>query len=175
MYCELKTERLILRPLNIADLDTAHAYAADVETTAYMMWLPNNTIEETVRFLTKVTNEWDKENPNFYEFAIVLDAQHIGAISVSLNGDRTEGELGWILNKQYWGKGYAVEAAIAIRDFAIDQLKVIKLTANCDYRNINSFKLMEKIGLVLEKDAGTRIYPKTLETARELTYSLMIK
>lgn len=84
-----------------------------------MMWLPNNTIEETIRFLTKVTNEWDKENPSFYEFAIVLDAQHVGAMSVSLNGDRTEDELGWILNKQYWGKGYTVEAAIAIRDFSI--------------------------------------------------------
>jgi RimJ/RimL family protein N-acetyltransferase len=175
MYYELRTARTLLRPLNINDIETVHVYASDIENTRYMMWLPNTTKEETTRFVTSVTQEWQKENPRFYEFAVILDGQHIGAVSVYVSENRREGELGWILNKKYWGKGYATEAAGAVKDFALSVLKVEKLTAHCDCRNVNSYKLMERIGLVLENDKGTRTYPKTQETARELTYSSDIR
>jgi len=42
------------------------------------------------------------------------------------------------------GKGFATEAALAIKSFAINQLKVKKLLARCDCRNLNSARLMEK-------------------------------
>lgn len=171
MFIELKTNRLILRPLNIKDLDTVHAYASDIENTKYMIYLPNDTIEETSQFLACVTNEWEKDEPSFYEFAITLNGLQIGAVSVYLNEQRTEGELGWILNKNYWGKGYATEAAMAVKDFSINQLKVPTLVAHCDYRNTASRNVMENIGLTLIIDNGVRQYPKTKEKARELMYS----
>lgn len=174
MFYEIKTDRLVLRPLNIADLETVHRYASDEENTTYMLWLPNRTVEETAQFLIGVTNEWEKDNPDFYEFAIVLDGLQIGAISISLDDTRKTGELGWIINKRYWNKGIASEAAIAIKDFAINTLKVTKITANCDYRNASSYSLMNKIGLTLENDKGVRTYTKNNETVKELTYSLVI-
>lgn len=83
MFYEIKTDRLILRPLDISDLATVHTYAGDEENTTYMFWLPNDTIEETKRFLNSVTNEWKKAVPNYYEFAIVFEGLQIGAISVT--------------------------------------------------------------------------------------------
>lgn len=174
MFFEIQTARLVLRPLNISDLETVHNYASDEENTRYMLHLPNHTLEETVQFLTSVTNEWKKENPSFYEFAIVLDGLQIGAISIYLDDTRKIGELGWIINKKYWKNGIASEAAFAIKDFAINNLKVKKLIAHCDYRNVNSYNLMKKIGLKLEKDDGIRTYMQKNETAKELTYSLVI-
>lgn len=174
MFIELKTERLILRPLGIEDINTVHAYASDIENTRYMLHLPNDTIEETMDFLTQVTNEWQKAVPLFYEFAITLEGEHIGAVGVYLNEQRTEGELGWILNKKYWGKGFATEAANAVKDFAVNQLKVSTLFARCDYRNAPSSNVMKKIGLNLVKDNGVRQYPKTGEISRELVYSINI-
>ena len=173
MTIELKTNRLILRPLDIEDLNTVHAYASDIENTKYMIHLPNDIIEQTSQFLTNVTHEWQKDEPIFYEFAITLDGIQIGAVSVYLNEQRTEGELGWIINKNYWGKGYATEAAMAVKDFAINELKVSVIVAHCDYRNIASCKIMEKIGLVLVSDNCVRQYPKTAETSRELMYSFV--
>lgn len=173
MYIELKTNRLILRPLNVEDLETVHEYASDIETTKYMIHLPNEIKEETLKFLSCITNEWQKENPNFYEFAITLYGKLIGAVSVSLNEQRTEGELGWILNKIYWGKGYATEAAMAVKDFAVKQLNVPVLIAYCDYRNTASCNVMKKIGLTFVNDNGVRQYLKTSETARELVYSFI--
>lgn len=175
MYYEIKTERLLLRPLNIADLKTVHEYSSDEETTRFMMFLPNRSTDETAVFLHCVTKEWEKDEPSFYEFAISLDGLQIGAISIYLDDKKEVGELGWVLNKKHHKKGYASEAAFAIKDFALNVLKLKKLIAQCDYRNTPSRHLMEKIGLKLEDDNGVRTYIKRTETARELTYSLTVE
>lgn len=171
MYYEIKTERLLLRPLNIGDLNTVHEYASDVENSRYMMFLPNETIEETAEFLTRVTAEWEKSEPTFYEFAVVLNALQIGAVSVYLDEKKEVGELGWVLNRKYQKMGYASEAARAVKDFAFNVLHLKKLIAQCDHRNAPSYRVMEKIGFKIESDNGTRYYAKRNETARELTYS----
>lgn len=174
MYYEIKTDRLVLRPLSITDLKTAHVYASDEENTRYMCWLPNHTLEETAQFLARVTDEWNKENPSFYEFAVVMDGLQIGAISVYLDDTGKTGELGWIINKRYWKQGIASEAASAIKDFAIHTLNVTKLIANCDWRNVGSSRLMQKLGLRLEHDNGVRTYKKRNETSKNLMYSLVL-
>lgn len=174
MYYEIQTNRLLLRPLNISDLNTVHEYASDYENSHFMLRLPNQTIEETADFLTRVTAEWEKSEPAFYEFAVVLNGLQIGHVSVYPDEDREVGELGWILNKRFQNNGYALESARAIKDFALNVLHLKKLIAQCDYRNAPSYRLMEKLGLKLESDDGIRIYIKRNETARELTYSLTV-
>lgn len=86
----------------------------------------------------------------------VNEGLQIGAVSVALNDLRNTGELGWIINKRYWKKGLALEAALAIKEFALNVLKLQKLVAHCDYRNTASFYLMEKLGMSLEDDTGTK-------------------
>lgn len=165
-----------MRPLDISDLNTVYEYASDYETTQYMCFAYKETIQEAEEFLNRVASEWKKSEPNFYEFAIVLNGIHIGAVSVYyLDETREVGELGWILNKKYRKNGYALEAARAIKDFAFNTIHLKKIVAQCDYRNAPSARLMEKLGLKLESDNGTRFYPRRNETARELTYYLTAK
>lgn len=170
MHIELHTERLLLRPLNVSDLITVHEYSTDTENTKYMIHLPNKSVEETHNFLVCVSAEWQKKEPSFYEFAIIYDSLHIGAVSVYLNEDKTEGELGWILNKKYWGKGFATEAALAVKTFAVHQLKVKNLVAHCDNRNNTSAHVMEKIGLIFDSQ-GERRYFDERGVAGDLKYS----
>lgn len=170
----IKTDRLTLRPLSIDDIETANIYSSDKENTVYMLHLPNSTREETEQFLSEAEHEWEREQPQYYEFAVVLDGKHIGAVDVYLNELRTEGELGWIINKLYWGNGYGVEAAAAVRDFALNSLKVHRLFACCDQRNITSSRVMQKIGMQLEDSTRKRVYPGTQETASEFMYSLTV-
>lgn len=168
----IATERLILRPLCLNDLKTVHEYASDVENTKYMLFLPNETEKETEEFLQYTEKEWLKARPDFYEFAIVLNGLQIGAVSISLDHSKTQGEIGWILNKTYWNNGYVTEAAGAVMDFARKQLKLQKVIAQCDWRNIPSARVMEKLGMTLLDDQGLRHYAKRDEEARELTYIL---
>ena len=168
---KINTERLVLRPFELGDLDTMHAYASDEANTEYMLYLPNRSVDDTERFLCMVIAEWEKDELRFYEFAITLDGKHIGAVSVWLEDGRSEGELGWIIHKDYQGKGFAYEAAKVIVDFAFRELGVKKLNAHCDYRNLASVRIMEKIGMVLERDDLMRRYRDSDEDVRELMYS----
>ncbi len=94
-----------------------------------------------------------------------------GAVGLYLNEERTEGELGWILDRRYQGKGYALEGAKAVVDFAFWELGLSALVAHCDTRNAPSFRLMERLGM--ERVAvGPRHYPQTGEEAEEFTYRL---
>ena len=170
----IETERLVLRPFELTDLESTHEYASDTANTEYMLYLPNSSIKETEQFLNRVVAEWKNDTPQSYEFAIMLDGKHIGAVSASLGEDIYECELGWIIHKDYQHRGYATEAAKATRDFALTQLKAKKVVAHCDYRNMASFRVMEKIGLTLECDKGTRQYRDSDKDIRELKYSLVV-
>lgn len=170
----IETERLILRPLGLGDLTTAHAYASDRENTQYMIHLPNDSTAQTQQFLARVAAEWLKTTPSFYEFAITLDGMHIGAVSVALDESRQEGELGWIVHKAYQGNGYATEAAGAILGFAKNELKLKRIVAHCDYRNEPSSRVMRKIGLSLACDSGTRRYRDSEEAVKDLMYALQV-
>lgn len=126
MYTKLRTQRLLLRPLDVCDLETTHAYAGDKESTKYMIALPNETLEETEEFLKQASAEWRKNEPQFYEFAVVLDGLHIGGISITLDETRREGELGWILHKNYWKKGYTTGSGARRQRFCDKYLARIK-------------------------------------------------
>ena len=169
----LKTRRLLLRPLGTGDLETVHAYASVRENCLYMMHCPNDSREETLGFLQAVEAEWQKERPGFYEFAVTLEGRQIGAVSVYPDEAGVSGELGWILHRDYWGQGYAAEAAGAVRDFALGELGLRRLTAHCDARNTGSFRIMEKLGMTRAEGVGVRrnrAFPG--EDASELTYIL---
>ena len=168
----IKTKRLVLRPLEPGDLDTAHEYAGDPAITGYMMYLPNKSKRETGQFLRQAAAEWSKAEPQFYEFAVTLDHKHIGAVSVYLDESGQEGELGWIIHRDYQGHGYATEAAKAVLDFAFDTLGVKKAVAHCDYRNEPSYRVMRNIGLSLERNDLTRRYSGSDEDVQELMYSV---
>lgn len=164
---ELKTERLVLRPLCTQDLDTCNEYAMDAETCRYMIYLPNHTSEETLSFLQGCEANWRKERIDAFEFAITLDGRHIGAVSIAKEEDGME--MGWILNRAYQGQGYACEAARALMDFAIEVLDAQRIVAHCDTRNAPSYRLMEKLGMQ-RMGEGEREYPDERGMAREYVY-----
>ena len=169
------TERLLLVPLGPQYLISTHEYSSDLDNTKYMMFLPNSNIGETKSFLERAHEEWQKLSPQFYEYAILLHSEHIGAVSIYINKENGEGELGWIINKKYWRNGYAEEAAKAVVNFAIQELKIRKLIAHCDSENISSSRVMEKLGMSLASKTQGRRNKSSNEDREELMYSLEIK
>ena len=173
MYSEVKTERLLLRPVTVSDAEATFAYSKDTDLTRYMMFYPKDTMEEVCTFLQEAEDEWQKDAPSYFEFAVLCDEKLIGSVSLwILNDDRTEGELGWLLRRESHGHGYALEASRALCDFAFNTLGLSRVIAQCDARNTPSAKLMEKLDMTLIDDTGMRTYIKRPETARELTYEL---
>ena len=169
-YFEINTERLVLKPLGKEYLKTTIQYAMDYENARYMCHLPNDTVEETEAFLANAEEEWKKEQPQFLEFAITYNDIHIGAVSVYFEND--SGELGWIINKNYWGNGFAYEAARAVIDYSKTQMKVSHFIAHCDTENIASYKLMEKLGMNRTGEWGGRRNKSASEDSLEYQYEI---
>ena len=167
---EIKTERLILRPIRIGDEKEIHEYAGDKEITM-MFWLPNETFEETADFVKRNAQDWDSEDQTDFEFVIVLDGRIIGGCDCDLghSEDRSYATLGWIINKAYRNRSFASEAASALLDFAFENLDIDKVYAQCDINNAASFGVMRKIGMKCVNDKGTRTYPRTGITSGEYT------
>ncbi len=168
----IHTERLLLVPLGPQYLNSTHEYASDLDNTKYMVHLPNIDIGETKSFLDRVQAEWEKCNPDYYEFAILFDEVHIGAVSIYIDKDNAEGELGWIISKKNWGHGYAVEAAREIINFAKQELKINKFIAHCDSENVSSYRVMDKLGMSLADKTKGRKNKSSDEDREELMYLL---
>jgi len=61
-------------------------------------------------------------------------------------------EIGYRLARSFWGKGYATEAALAVRDYAFNILGISRLIAMIDPGNSASVRVAEKVGMQYEKD-----------------------
>lgn len=166
---KITTERLILEPLGIRYLQTVHEYASDMENTKYMISLPNTTLGETEAFLQKADQEWRSARPSFYEFAVIYQDRQIGAVSIHLR-ENLSGELGWIINKKYWHQGFAYEAAAALMEYSVKELKIRHFIAHCDAENTASYRIMEKLGMSRTDTYGGRKNKSSDEERTEYQY-----
>lgn len=168
---EIYTKRLLLKPLGSEYLQTVNDYAMDSDIR-YMVRLPNESIDETARFLKKVELEWEKENPEFYEFAVLYRNEHIGAVSIYFENEI--GEIGWIINKKYRGNGFAYEAAEALVKYFAANLGTKHFIAHCDTENIASYKVMEKLGMTRTEECGRRRNRFAANDSFEYKYELIL-
>ena len=167
---EIKTKRLMLRPVRTGDEKAIHEYAGDKAITM-MLWLPNETFEQTVDFVKKSEKEWNSPNQTFFDFVIIYDGKIIGGCDCDIENpdDRYSADLGWVISKKYRRQGFASEAASAILDFAFTKIGMKKVYAQCDCNNAASFAVMKKIGMKCVDDKGKRTYPKTGKISGEYT------
>ena len=162
----IETERLILRPFKQLDLDDFYEYAS-VEGVGEMAgWKHHENKEKSQSILDLFINE-DKT------FAIVLKENNkvIGSLGVEEYGmeqalseffDYQGREIGYVLSKDYWGKGLMPEAVKAVIDYLFNVQRLDFLT--CGYYEFNnqSKKVQEKCGfkpyrkLMMETRLGTK-------------------
>jgi RimJ/RimL family protein N-acetyltransferase len=98
----LETKRLILRPLTSDDFDAVHSWASVPANTRYMSWGPNDE-EETRAFLSSVKPGKD--------FAVQLkeSGKVIGSCGIYPDEANDTAEIGWILHRERWKRGYGTE------------------------------------------------------------------
>ncbi len=144
------TKRLRLREFTMEDQETTHGYAGDLECVEYMLWGPN-TREDTTGFLLGVIENQTASPRLKYDFALIDEqGRHIGGCGIYLDETMNTAEVGWILRKEEWNKGYGSEAANELIRFGFEELGLDEITATCDARNRGSARVMEKCGMTLK-------------------------
>ncbi|MBQ8994201.1 MAG: GNAT family N-acetyltransferase [Oscillospiraceae bacterium] len=172
---ELRTERLTLVPLGSDHFETTHRYASDAEANRYMLHLPNRTEKETKDFLLYCEQCWIEEHPTDYEFAVLLDGEQIGGANLCLEDGEKTAELGWILDRRYWGKGYATETAKELMRFGREELGIRTFIAHCDAENVKSEAVMKRVGMNFVSQYGGRKNHLSDEEREEKEYRLDCK
>ena len=168
---QIKTERLLLREIAMADAEDMFRYVSDPENTAHMVYFPHYTLEQTIENIKRIEAEHKKENPGFYEIAVILNEIMIGHVSAYLSEDGAE--LAWIISKEHWGRGYATEAAQGLMYHLRDTLDIHHFFAMCDHRNEASRRVMLRLGMEFEYE-GIRPYQENGKDVPELVYGMNI-
>lgn len=130
--------------------------------------VPFSTKEETREFICKCIEEYACEQPEYLSYAVVLDDLHIGEVFAYIS--EKEADIGWIIDKRYWGKGFATQAAKLLIEYLKESLRIEEIVAYCDARNIASKKVMEHIGMEYVGTNGIRTYNKNVSECEELKY-----
>ena len=170
----IKTERLVLEPLGTKHFETTCVYSMSPENTKYMVFLPCDSTGEVMEYLEKCERQWEMQQPEYLDAALILDGMHIGAVSIELLDGGTTGELGWILDPDYHGRGYAYEAARAFMKYFADRFSVRRFIAHADAENKASVRVMEKLGMHCIGISGGRKNRSSDEERMECTYELVL-
>jgi RimJ/RimL family protein N-acetyltransferase len=145
----LKTDRLRLRKVKLADAEAIfRQYAQDPEVTKYVSWHAHKDIEETRDYLRMCLLAWDAGNAFHWVIERLEDKQVIGMMSARAN--REKWELGYVLARTHWKRGYMTEAVQGIIAWAMRQKNIYRIWAVCDVDNIASARVMEKVGMQRE-------------------------
>ncbi len=165
----IKTDRLILRDVNINDAKDIFEYMGDIENTKYMYFGAYKDIIEVKDFIEKYLNNKDLKA---HMFVVELDNKVIGDVSIYEEDDYAE--LAWVFNKAYQKKGYAYEAVKEYLKYLEENYSYKYFVARADIRNIPSINLMKKLNMQ-KIGVAERIYPDGREKSQEVEYRLMLK
>lgn len=153
----LRTERLLMRPWREADLEPFAALNSDPEV---MEHFPGPlTAEETAAFVERIEERFVESGWGLWAVAMAGGSAHgvgagrsapfIGFVGLWPADHVQPGmvEVGWRLSRAAWGRGYAPEAATEALRFGFEDLELAEIVSFTVPQNVNSRRVMEKIGL----------------------------
>lgn len=145
---QIHTERLLLRPFAVADVDDALAYRDDLEFARFLTHIPQPfTRTHAEAFVALNMSEPWAESATF---AVVVDGTVIGTVNLEVDAVEREAMLGYAIGRAWWGRGIATEATRAVVAWASETFDLGRIWASTDARNLRSVRVMEKLGMLRE-------------------------
>lgn len=171
----IETDRLILRAWQETDINDFYEYAS-VEGVGEMAgWKHHDSIDVSKKILESFILE-----KNVFAIVYKENSKVIGSLGLHeswSNDDSTYAhfkskEIGYVLSKEYWGKGLMVEAVISVIKFCFHQCKLDALTIGHFSSNNQSKRVIEKCGFTFVKQS--EYYAKQLQlTFDDMKYILL--
>jgi ribosomal-protein-alanine N-acetyltransferase len=148
----VETGRLVLRGWEVRDAEPVFEYASDPEVSRYMSWDSHRDRADTDAFLNGVV----ARNYSLRELDYALC--HRDSPDVPIGGlgvywrDKEHGvmELGYVLRREYWGRGFVPEAGRALVVRAFETTEAMRIFAPIFAENARSQRAAEKMGMKLD-------------------------
>jgi RimJ/RimL family protein N-acetyltransferase len=147
----IETERLRLRPYRQDDLDDLAAMFADPE---HMRWYPAPfTRDETQRWIDRQFSRYETDGFGLFVVEELDDgfAGTVGPTTQDVDGEALV-EIGWHIRPGRKGRGYAVEAGEASRDWAFEHLEIDHVISLIRPENVGSNRVARKLGFQVDRE-----------------------
>lgn len=148
----IRTPRLILRDFQLSDLDAYCQLRADKD---FQRFYPAHDVStERSGELLREFQRWATENPRL-RFQLAIEEPRLGLLgSCELqitDADQGQASFGCKLGPEYWGHGYAIEAARALVGYGFAELGVHRVFAETLAENRSALSLARRLGMRVEK------------------------
>ncbi len=146
------TERLVLRAFRQTDLDAYATMCGDPEVMRYIGDGHTLSRDEAWRNMALIIGHWHLRGFGLW----AVEERRSGAFVGRVGCWQPEGwpglEVGWALDRAFWGKGYATEAALHAIDFAFNHLGQDRVISLIQPGNSNSVAVALRLGMKLVKE-----------------------
>lgn len=174
---KIETERLILREWEDCDLDTFSRINQD---PIVMEFLPTPlSVEETAAWISRIKIHFTEHGFGLWAATLKSTGELIGCVGLRFNtltiNEKIKPcvEIMWRLASEYWGKGYATEAAKMVIKFGFDKLGLNEIVTCTAPANKRSIHVIEKIGMV--RDLAADFHNSKLPRDHALSLQMLFR
>jgi RimJ/RimL family protein N-acetyltransferase len=147
----LKTERLLIRPLVESDANSLFSIYSDPDAMKFWNTAPWADFGKAKELIQKDIEALRKGFHLRLGIESKNEGELIGTCSLfSFNEQCKRAEIGYILSKSFWGKGFMKEALTALIDYAFKTLSLHRIEADIDPQNISSANILNRLGFSKE-------------------------
>lgn len=146
---QIETERLLLRPIEMADLEDVVSMHAHPDVSRFMRHVDR---EWAIRRIETDRLEWAQRGHGLVAIIHRDSGRFLGRAGLKYWKQFDETEVGWVLRREEWGKGYATEAGRACVEWGFANLPVPYLTAMVRPENLRSIRVAERLGFSALRD-----------------------
>ena len=148
----ITTTRLILRPWRAEDAAALHLLAGRREIADTMISIPHPfTQEYAEKWVASHDEAFARGEALHFAITLAGTGSLVGAVELrAIDAEHSQVEMSFWIGVEWWGHGYAPEAAKAVIAYAFQELKLNRLYAHHMVRNPASGRVLEKIGMKQE-------------------------
>jgi len=146
----VETIRLTLRPFTLGDFDDLYAYQSRPDVARYLHWDARDHAQVREALVRQCDETSLSAEGDWLTFAVLWReaGKVVGEVGLKLiSWENRQGEIGFVFNPDYHGRGLATEAAESMLTLGFDTIGWHRIIGSCDSRNDPSARLMERIGL----------------------------
>lgn len=159
MTLVFETQRLLFRLFRMEDAALIYTLNLDPEVTRFTHD-PIKDIEQAAEVLEKtILPQYALYNHGRWAVHIKITGEFIGWCGLKYRAELNEIDLGYRFMKQFWGKGYATEAADASIRYGFEKLNLNRIVGRAELGNTGSIRVLEKCGMTYIGNEEVDGYP----------------
>lgn len=174
MFSPIRTDRLLIRPLRLDDVEDLARRRSEPPVAEYQSWTLPYPLE-TARSIVESVVAMDGPAAGEWWMVLITDADTgttFGDVAVHVGAEGRSAEVGYTLASEYWGRGYLTEALDAVLEYLFIERGFVRVSARLHADNVASARVLERCGFLFE--GHTRLsYWVADEVSDDLIYGVV--